>query len=450
MDCMDLNNEQQQEAVLASLEKGMRELCGMAYPSPTKDTKKSVMSYIGAVSSSRRLRGYSSLMCSFIDADFDAPMEKTSFGKLILAKANTKTAKKLVKYGSLAACLVITVLVGIKILPNMTGMTDTADEAYNESVLEAVSEFSLANGILKSPYTLYSASEDSVYDTEAETEESRTKNAVIELEQEAAKEVSGADLLYADEAIPDDDGDAALDSTTSMLMGTSDSLGTYSNGTSHGTSHRFYSAADDCEHSDVFRNSYHDIPKPLVKLVGDEGFAAWAAQVTKKSACDANIVSFFEYFNEIDPSFKEKFLALLEGDLVYYLDVPDAELFAAEDYDAICEYYFSGGDYEKAVGNYFEHEYKMNLIAYVGTSSYAKWLEVSGISGISEWSLSDLAGAFSLTAEELEMLYGETKAELAADYPDAVFHTYDFDKILSASSESQIGCGRAADKTFRK
>ncbi len=169
----------------------------------------------------------------------------------------------------------------------------------------------------------------------------------------------------------------------------------------------------DCRHSAVFKNSYHDIPKALVNIVGKTTFNLWANSVVCETGdvCSVNIAEFYAHFSEVDSEFPGKFAAACSGDVTYYCDLPDLTLFEKGKIDEIKAYYENGGDYASAVKRYFEYEYKNEIIGKVSVSGYTRWLAENGKRYLRDWTVEEIAAAFALTEADLAELYSKTEEE---------------------------------------
>ncbi len=169
----------------------------------------------------------------------------------------------------------------------------------------------------------------------------------------------------------------------------------------------------DCPHSKVFKNSYHDIPKVFVNIVGQTTFNLWANSVVCETGdeCSVNIAEFYAHFSEIDSDFAGKFAAVYSGDVTYYCDLPELSLFEEGKIDEIKAYYENGGDYASAVSRYFEYEYKSAIIGRVGVSNYTAWLAENGKTFLCDWTVDEIADAFGLTEADLGELRTQTEAE---------------------------------------
>lgn len=387
------------------------ELLKSAYPSPKRSIKDSVMAEIRSES-------------KVLDV---ADSRKK--------KNKNKRMRLLVKYGSLAACLAVVTLVGAKLIPNYSLMT--ADTVGNEAVrmiegafetcAVAADEDAVKNNVLVKNYamTLFATPaygsaviEDEVcekYSDEAEA-------ADDEIEYGVAADSAAP---TAEEAVVEEVVEEEIENERSAiyLMNTVPMNSSYT--------YYIYTPVTGCEHSNVFRNSYHDIPKNLIALVGKEDFNRWAFETTESSRREVNMVEFYRHFSKDNRKFVSAFRAFAEGDGAYYCDIPDVDLFENGEWDKITEYYNNGGEYDKCVGNFFEYRYKNALVAEITVSEYTKWLNKNGMLYLSDWSISDIAHDFGITAERLSEIYDVVYEKFIKEYTDAELFTYDFDLLAS-------------------
>lgn len=397
------------------------ELLKSAYPSPKRSIKDSVMAEVRSESKVLEVA--------------DSRKQKNK----------NKRMRLLVKYGSLAACLALVTLVGVKLIPNYSLMT--ADTTGNEAVrmsegafetsAVAADEDSVKNNVLVKNYAM------TLFATPA------YGSAVIEDEvcEKYSDEAEAADdeIEYgvaAEEAVVEEAVEEEIENERSAvyLMNTVPMNSSYT--------YYIYAPVTGCEHSNVFRNSYHDIPKNLIALAGKEDFNRWAFETTESSRSEVNMVEFYRHFSKDNRKFVSAFRAFVEGDGSYYCDIPDVDLFENGEWDKITEYYDNGGEYNKCVGNFFEYRYKNALIAEITVSEYTKWLSKNGMLYLSDWSISDMACDFDITAERLSEIYDVVYEKFIKEYPDAELFTYDFD-LLASQIRAEYTDGLARDTEQR-
>ena len=67
---------------------------------------------------------------------------------------------------------------------------------------------------------------------------------------------------------------------------------------------------------------------------------------------------------------------------------------------------------------------------------------------VSDWSISDIAAAFGISAERLGEIYDSVKNDFEREYPDCTLFTYDFEKIVSDTQTNARGA-RERDAEYR-
>ncbi|MGN1408769.1 MAG: hypothetical protein ACI4XJ_01200 [Eubacteriales bacterium] len=421
------------------------ELIKAAYPSPKSSIKDSVMAQIRN-SGGEIIEQMPSdeLCCAIVGAK---------------PKKHRRINGRLLRYGGLAACLVIVSLVGIRVLPSYMGKSESIQPTADDEPASYNGLYDNNSDIMKksAPFMLSSVADDGAIseDNSADESDFGEYSDVPEDDSCAADAMPDECKIEADSDGSYSDKEGAVSDNKIMFSMSGSSLydtvyGLYK-----------YTPENDCAHSSAFRNSYHDIPKAMINLVGEDEFNEWAHEVSAEDKCGVNIASFYEHFSGTDSDFSDEFVSLLLGDTAYYCDYPDAELFTEGRFDEIEEYYLNGGESEKAVCNYFEYKFKTALISKAGVTNYTSWLENCGINYMSDWSISDISGAFGFTADELREIYDSVKEkflkeEFLTEYPDTVLFSYDFDKIAEdaenrekLSFESGSGCGILKDAGYR-
>lgn len=410
-------------------------LLNEAYPHPKTDIRSSVMAQIRAESSIKKI------------------------SKIQRRK------RLLVRYGSLAACMAIITLVGVKTLPKYIVNENTTAADTNETVAYYAegsedSEEKSVSAVVKNYKTSLFASP--VYgsalleDDELDAYDDYDGEDIPEdcaISEDCARYVP---TFFSERAAETDEfenygaaiGESATeecDSEESVLEDAAEAKD------ERGTGAIFYRyiPVKNCEHSAVFRNSYHDIPKNLVSVVGNEEFNSWAFETVEEGRGEVNMVTFYRHFSQTDEDFAEEFRSFAEGDGAYYCDLPAVELFENGEWDKIAEYYENGGEYDKMVGNYFEYKFKTALISEIGSSKYTRYLLKNGIKCVSDWAISDIVRDFGISKERLSEIYDNVRAEVEAEYPDVALFTYDLDKITDANVNAGFENGMAIDAGYR-
>ncbi len=379
-DMNDLNNKDK-SAELDGYKNALRE----AYPGPKTDIKAAVMAEISAD------------------------------GAKVLTKKPRSKLRTFVKWGSLAACIVLVGVICIRVLP-MTKMFSESDNATGNTVPHE----NALDGMNYSKADTYSDSESSVGTIDAVIAElpntpceEATKSSVIDADDAIAPESGGEEIAeveapQAEQATRADSAEAVQDYTSTLpdaVIGEGES------------------AQTDCAHAETFMNSYHDIPALLVNLVGESAYSAWLSSTDGE--CGANIASFIEYFALP----REIFCELVNTTELYYLCDYPIELLYGGDAAAIEKYYAGGGNMQDSVCRYFEYKFKMAIASSEHVTGFSSWMRERGYSCTADWSIAELSHDMGITAAELEAIYTGVKSTFASIYEGITLPEYDFAAI---------------------
>lgn len=314
---------------------------------------------------------------------YPAPKKNIADGvmrEIAKERRRAKIRAAAVRYSSLAACLVIVTIAGLRIagvLPDPVGDDDAVLYSANFEAADAgASDTSADNAEAKSavPRSSIFIRNDASEGMRMFFAPAAADAPVDEAADDATEEDAAEDKKYS----------AALDSAI---------LGAFyvPERNEKPAEIAKYTPPTDCEHSSAWKNTYHDIPRAFVSLVGVRDYERWAAEkAAADGECAVNIASFYEHFSAECPAFREKFLKLVSGDAKYWCDVPDASLFEEEKYDEIEEYYISGGDSAKCEENEREYREKLALVKEATEAGYSRFLSEKGYSSMSDWNVSEL------------------------------------------------------------
>jgi len=175
---------------------------------------------------------------------------------------------------------------------------------------------------------------------------------------------------------------------------------------------QYYYVRTSCAHAGAFRNSYHAVPDVLIARVGPQLYGAWATKAQNEDLCGVNILSFAVRFGLT----AEDMYAT--GDVWYFLDLPEDIPLTEENAGAVEEYYLNGGDPGKMVPRLTVYELKTAMVREAGMTAYLAW-RGDGERSMRSWSVREGAAALSLDEETMERLYEEAAAKVAAEYGDA-------------------------------
>ena len=175
---------------------------------------------------------------------------------------------------------------------------------------------------------------------------------------------------------------------------------------------QYYYVRTSCAHAGAFRNSYHAVPDVLIARVGPQLYGAWATKAQNEDLCGVNILSFAVRFGLT----AEDMYAT--GDVWYFLDLPEDIPLTEENAGAVEEYYLNGGDPGKMVPRLTVYELKTAMVREAGMTAYLAW-RGDGERSMRSWSVREGAAALGLDEETMERLYEEAAAKVAAEYGDA-------------------------------
>lgn len=428
-----------------------REILESAYPKPKKDIKKGVMDAIRAESA--KSNDYSDAII--------LPGNNQSKNRPKKKKFSTQT---FVKWGSLAASIVIIAGVGIKVLPALLTPSVTYDTASQDQYsMTATSAYNSYESAPEENTAAYDSENDGfLYKSVLSQDNEAMANPAIsdEYYEEAAAEAVVEDAVV-EEAVEEAAEDAEFEISTTADYTESE------------TGSVFYDVPDpsdsmiisaeteanvepiiNCAHTEVFRDSYHEIPSFLIDEVGADEYYAWANSVTRDDSCAVNIYNFVHHFGISQAMFA---MYLSQSDIAYYCDYPIDILYecSAEEAD---EYYRNGGRYAEMVKDYFEYEFKLTLISEIGTEAYTEWLSEVGCSSIRGWSISQMVLDNSIDAVRFGEIYDKTVkifSEEYEEYEGYALPEYDLARVYVPNAGTSFALamgitGYSADVACRK
>lgn len=431
-----------------------REILESAYPKPKKDIKKGVMDAIRAESA--KSNDYSDAII-LPGNNKNKPKKK---------KFSTQT---FVKWGSLAASIVIIAGVGIKVLPVLLTPSVTYDtasqEQYSMTVTRAYNSYESA----PEENSAANGSNDGFFYSVPNQGNEATPNPAIadEYYKEALDIFEGAVEEEADEeAVEEAVAEEAVEEAEFEISTSADY-------TESDTGSVFYDVPNpsdsmiisaetetkvepmiNCAHTEVFRDSYHEIPSLLIDEVGADEYYAWANSVTRDDSCAVNIYNFVHHFGISQAMFA---MYLSQSDIAYYCDYPIDILYecSAEEAD---KYYRNGGRYAEMVKDYFEYEFKLALISEIGTEAYTEWLSEISCSSIRGWSISQMVLDNSIDAGRFGEIYDSTVktfSEEHEEYEGYALPEYDLVRVYVPNAGTSFALamgitGYSADVACRK
>lgn len=380
------------------------------------------------------------LLKEALDAAWPPPKTSLRDGVMSQIRRERAAAKRrallnrAVKYGSLAACLLLVTAAGFRILPGLASKSaEMAADAYNMAAApaeEAVMEYADAdeNGEITKKNMLFST-QSTAAETEAAAE---AEEAVPETEQEALPETAAPMLMFAAGPKTEKTEEAAV---TECEAETAEET----------------ALADDateilCDHSGVFADSYHDIPEVIIACTGEDVYLAW---LDGTEGCDRNIADYLRYMEANSSVLLSDIEMIYDATDLWYRYDWNFSLFGTGDSEAIEEYYKNGGDFAGMVKRDSEYRFKLALLDETGAAMNVD---------VCAWSIADLVEAENITLSALEEIYEKSAVSAAADYPGYEVQHYDLaalhDYAYSAENDAEtppdaIAPGRHEDEMFR-
>lgn len=395
-----------------------RDILDAAYPKPKRDIKSGVMQVI----------------------------REESAAVIIPAKEKKKERRRreLIKWGSLAASIVIVAGISIRVLPtflsdNLEVTNEAAIEKVYDSNMQSTSgadtkrakpETSYGTGIVQGLYQM-SLSDSREEDIAVDDEAAPTYSDTSALDESAStkENANSADLsksmisaTAADAVEEEIEEDAVVES----LVGSSAADES--------------APAHDCPHTGTFLNSYHEIPQMLIDEVGRDDYTAWANEVSREDSCAVNIYSFLQHFEISETSFV---MYLQNSDINYYCDYPVNILYGS-DADAVEAYYSSGGVYDVMVSDYFEYRFKLALAEELSEPVYNEWLGKFTSQTVRGWSIAQFVRDHELTEARFLEIYNETAEAFREEFDGCVLHEYNITKIFVPTAEIQLAISMSA------
>lgn len=443
---------------------GYVRLLAAAYPGPKRDLRSAVMAQIAAE---------------------DSKIQKN--------KKKSWWRNRFVRYGSLAACLVLLTVLGFRVLPmmsdivapatktaNIEGDTSTSAEMMVEEPASAYAGTGTENG--GAPY-YFKAQKfvDDPIDEEVEMEVEEAAEEVVaeewdeavpeEMPVEEAPEAaenavvtegqddptldelnlpSAGEIIVKETAIREVVEEEVLEDagTTEkedILYSCATSVGADSVSSGSATVPKSLSyTSEGCLHGEVFGNSFHDIPKSvmtLVKTYAEEAdLAAWCEE--NAGSCSMNIYELLVAFDVPRDAFEKLYTTT---DLWYHHDY-NVELLYGGDQAAVYEYYRNGGDAMFA-SRYFGYEMKLALYTEVGSAAYGAWASERGYTAFVSWSFAEFVRDFDVSRERFAEVYDETVARFTEYYPAELVPTYDLEMMYTAEVDADM-LGYIVDATY--
>ncbi len=328
-----------------------KQLIAEAYPSPKRDIHAAVMAQVTA--------------------------EASQSGKK--AKILTPAFRnRFVKYGSMAACLVLLVTLGFRVLPMMT----------KDAVLESAADFAAPEAAAAAGTAMVTADTAAYEDAEtvpetAAAEENGTKTgapALFKAVLTDSTDIPAEEVPEAEEEIEEEP------------------ISTFT-----------YSSDIEADSSPA-----PEAEAPMLMMA--------PPPVVEEAVTEDCVVE-----EEIEECIVEE--AVVEDcveECIVVEEAPAEELAAPE-------YYRSAPDKEEGARRMFEYELKLSLS---NVPAYTGWMTEHGYTDVSHWSIAEFVYDFGIAREEFTELY-DALTVLFADslYPGYAVPTYDLDKLYSMDTD---------------
>lgn len=350
------------------------------------------------------------------------------------------------KYGSLAACLVLTALAGIRVLPSLTSKsaemadagyfyaagTDGAaaqeytDEDNSEEYADEPTE-----AILFTTTSTYAAeepaapvTEEALPETVPETEAAPANKLMFAAAPaETAPETAAPEMEAEYEAeIVECEAEEVFDTAAAV------------------------SDTATCPHSGVFADSYHTIPEIVIACTGEDVYLAW---LDGTEGCERSIAGYMDYMEENTHVLLSDIEMIYDATDLWYRFDWNFDLLESDDITAIEEYYRNGGNFAEMVKRDTEYRFKLALLDETGAE---KSVDVCA------WSIADLVEEAGMTLSTLTAVYEASADEVEGDYPGYTAQEYDLaalhDYAYSEANDAEtppgaIAHGRHEDELFR-
>ncbi len=368
-----------------------------------------------------------------------------------------------VKYGSLAACLVLITAVGIRVLPSLGRSSDMAAEAYI-----TIEDYAAPQSVTCTALSDASPAEntgETLPETAADSTGAHklmavfpTSEAAEEMGSEAPAEDPPAEMPEPEEAAP---AETVPETAAPMLMFAaapkSDSADDSTDAeipeceaveweAEEVYSEKLADLSASCGHISAFADSYHTIPDLLIACTGEDIYLAW---LEGTEGCAQNIAGYLNYMEANSHVLLSDIEMIYDAtDLWYQLDW-NFDLFESGDAAAIEEYYRNGGDFAGMVKRESEYRFKLALLDETGAE---KSVDVCA------WSIADLVEEEAMTLSVLTAVYEASADQVRTDYPGYEVQQYDLaalhDYAYSAENDEptppgSIAPGRHEDEMFR-
>ena len=377
--------------------------------------------------------------------DIKAGVMKAVLRDTAMKKKRADTRALIMKWGGLAASIVLVAMVGIRVLPSFmrdASVEYAADAAYIEQSENASATEDTAFSSTRS----FKVTTTSSSDTDNGSGETYAEEYAEVTSEEAAPEVDGIEAEYGEEAAPEDqmmfaayipspensaEEEAVYESPAAeeveeaieeeampvteeavMMPAAPDAV------TDESPTEEIVIA--ECTHTKVFGDSYHLIPQYLIDTVGKDHYIKWVQDTMSAfDPCTVNILSFIDHF-EIGEDVFTRYLCYTDDS--YTCDYPLDILYG--DREACEEYYRNGGNREKMLADNFEYRLKLALIEEISADEYEAWLTKFAYPTVRAWSISEFVTEHSIPEPRFNEIYDIEAEKFMDEYGLEDVHGY--------------------------
>ncbi len=352
-----------------------RRLMSEAYPSPKKDIHAAVMAQVAAEA------------------------EQSNKKAKILTP---RRMNRFVKFGSMAACLVLLVTLGFRVVPMMT-KDAVMESTVNTSAVQESAEVGYA-------YTADDA------ETAASAAEDGTAPAFFAAKLTGGTQAAPEAAAEEPEAAPEEQIEEEPATVTAYSAALADTLP---------EEEVVYDSSEEMieEEMDDAADSLTPEEAPAAEEAPAEPIlmmsAAPKAEEVMEEPTEEPVVEEAVEECVIEEEIEE---CIVEEAVIE--EAPAAEL-AAPDYYR----YANAPDEAEAVRRTFEYELKLDLSGEAGEPAYTDWMTAHGYADVSDWSLAELVHDFGITRERFTELHTALTGTFGQLYPGYAVAEYDLDVL---------------------
>lgn len=361
-----------------------RRLMSEAYPSPKKDIHAAVMAQVAAEA------------------------EQSNKKAKILTP---RRMNRFVKFGSMAACLVLLVTLGFRVVPMMTKDAAMEESTVNTSELQDTAEVGYA-------YTADDA------ETAASASGDGAAPAFFASKLTGGTQAAPEAAAEEPDAVPEEriaDEPAAVTAYSAALADTLPEEAVVYDSSGEMLEEEMDDAADSLAIEEVPVEEEAPAEPILMMSAAPEANAEEVMEEPTEELVVEEAVEECVVEEEIEECVVEE--AVVE-------EAPAAEL-AAPDYYR----YENAPTDEEAVRRTFEYELKLDLSVEAGEPAYTDWMTAHGYADVSDWSLAELVHDFGITRERFTELHTALTGTFGQLYPGYAVAEYDLDVLYGMGAD---------------